>query len=53
MFNAILAEVSYIYILGLAMSGFFITGTDTDIGKTFVSISLIQLLADEIGRAHV
>lgn len=29
------------------MSGFFITGTDTEIGKTFVSSLLIKLLVDE------
>ena len=29
------------------MSGFFVTGTDTEIGKTFVSSLLIQLLVDE------
>ena len=29
------------------MSGFFITGTDTEIGKTFVSSLLIKLLAEE------
>ena len=29
------------------MSGFFITGTDTEIGKTFVSSLLIQLLIEE------
>ena len=29
------------------MSGFFITGTDTEIGKTFVSTLLIQLLVEE------
>ena len=29
------------------MSGFFITGTDTEIGKTFVSSLLIQLLVEE------
>lgn len=29
------------------MSGFFVTGTDTEIGKTFVSSLLIQLLVDD------
>ena len=29
------------------MSGFFVTGTDTEIGKTFVSALLIQLLVKE------
>lgn len=29
------------------MSGFFITGTDTEIGKTFVSALLIKMLVDE------
>ena len=29
------------------MSGLFITGTDTEIGKTFISSLLIKLLADE------
>jgi len=29
------------------MSGFFITGTDTEIGKTFVSTLLIRVLAEE------
>ncbi len=29
------------------MSGFFITGTDTEIGKTFVSTLLIQLLVND------
>lgn len=29
------------------MSGFFITGTDTEIGKTFTSTLLIKLLGDE------
>lgn len=29
------------------MSGFFITGTDTEIGKTFVASLLIKLLAEE------
>lgn len=29
------------------MSGFFITGTDTEIGKTFVSALLIKLLVEE------
>ena len=29
------------------MSGFFVTGTDTEIGKTFVSSLLIKIFAEE------
>lgn len=35
------------YVLEYFMSGLFITGTDTEIGKTFVSSLLIKLLVEE------
>ena len=35
------------------MSGFFITGTDTEIGKTYVSTQIIKLLIDEGLRVAV
>lgn len=39
--------LSLYFLFRFAMPGFFITGTDTEIGKTFVSSLLIKILVDE------